>query len=171
MLNTLKTYVKVLARHQRIIIFIDGQISEPSLRNMMEANLHIWGGRYNPIVPVQDNVISEEWLEIIKYYDPDCIYHSKNIEVEFLESLNLFYPRGYIEIRDNTDSYFFPGVNTHCLIHDQVHNRFQTNQSILLHFDGDWDMRISAKQFFQLNMGFRPLYLVRISGQVKLIQL
>lgn len=50
MSNSLKTYVKTVARHHRVMIFVDSKISEKGIRAMMEALLHIWGGRYTPSV-------------------------------------------------------------------------------------------------------------------------
>jgi hypothetical protein len=155
--DSLKTYVKTLHRHQRLMIFVDNSVSESSLRKIMEGNMHIWGGRYNPIVPVYNSKIAKEWLDVIEHFDPDFIYYSKGIDIIFLESLKLFHPKEYIEMREEGMQHF-PGVNIHCLIHEHVHNMFFTNRSVLLQYEGAWDMEVIAKPFFQLNFGFRPFY-------------
>ena len=124
----------------------------------MQANLHVWGGRYNPIVPVNENSISKEWIDLIKDYDPDFIYYSNKIHVEFLKGLNLFNPKEYIAF-DNKDSrIYFPGLNIHNLLHVNVYDRFTTQKTTLLEYRGKWDMPLLAKKFYQLNLGLTPLY-------------
>jgi hypothetical protein len=157
MKKSFKTYAKVLPRHHRLMFFVDSSISETALRSMMEANMHIWGGRYNPIVPVHNSTISNEWLELIQHFDPDFIYYSKSLDLQYLESLGLFHPKEYIELRED-HRYYFPGVNIHCLLHEHVHNFFLTNHSTLLQYDGDWNMEVKAKPFYQLNFGFCQFY-------------
>ncbi|HMK16619.1 MAG TPA: hypothetical protein VK492_00345 [Chitinophagaceae bacterium] len=153
-----KTYVKTKPRHHRLLFFIDvNNISEVSLRSIMQANLHIWGGRYNPIVPVNNNTIAKEWVDLIEFFDPDFVYYSKTIDLKFIRDLNLFHPRQYFELIDE-GRHYFPGVNIHCLLHDQVYNHLFANQPVLLQYDGRWDMEFAAKEFYKLNFGFQPLY-------------
>jgi len=45
-----------------------------SLLSLIHINQKCWGGRYNPVVPVKDNIISDRWKEILKYYDSDYVY-------------------------------------------------------------------------------------------------
>jgi len=137
---------------------VDSTISEKGLRSLMEANLHIWGGRYNPIVPVSENFISKEWLELITHFDPDYIYYSKQVNLSYLESLGLFYPKEYVEFDDDNRPFHFPGLNIHCLIHEHVHNTFYANKSVLLEYKDNWDMPMPAKDFYQLNLGFKQLF-------------
>jgi hypothetical protein len=40
------------------------------LLSLIHVNQSIWGGRFNPIIPVKENIISDRWKEILKYYDP-----------------------------------------------------------------------------------------------------
>jgi hypothetical protein len=49
MSQTIKIYIKWKPRHYRSIIFIGSSISEMTLSSVMQGNLQIWGGRYNPI--------------------------------------------------------------------------------------------------------------------------
>lgn len=153
-----KLYASVLPRHQRLLFFVDSTISEKALRNLMEANHLIWGGRYNPIIPVYNNNIGEEWIEMLKHFDPDIIYYSPSIDLQYLESLRFFQPKEYIEIKDGSRNYF-PGVGSYCLLNDNVHNFFITDHTTVLRYEGPPDMQIPAKLFYQLNMGFRPIYL------------
>ncbi|KYP13494.1 hypothetical protein [Flavihumibacter sp. CACIAM 22H1] len=155
--HNLKTYATILPRHQRLLFFVDGTISETALRRIMEANLLIWVGRYNPIVPVYNNTIGQEWLEMIRHFDPDIIYYSPTIDLRFLESLGLFHPREYTELKDE-HRYYFPGVGSYCLLHEHGHNYFLTDHTKLLRYDEAYDMQVQAKLFYQLNFGFRPLY-------------
>lgn len=166
----LKTYASVLPRHQRLLFFVDGNISETALRNIMEANLLLWGGRYNPIIPVHNNIIGDEWQEMIQYFDPDIIYYSQTIDLQCLESLALFQPKEYIEFKDQ-QHYYFPGVGSYCLLHDHTYDL--TDHTTLLRYDGAHDMQVRAKSFYELNFGFRPLYVeenkwVRELGSIKI---
>ena len=158
MSDSIKTYVKAIPRHNRIMIFVDNGISEEALRNIMEANLHIWGGRYNPIVPVTNNVIFKEWIDVIKHFDPDYIYYSKKIDLQYLKALNLFQPKEYIEFDDKNIHFHFPGLNIHNLLHKHVHDALTNSKLALLYYDGNWDMPLIAKEFYRLNLGFKALY-------------
>jgi len=158
MSNSLKTYVKTVARHHRVMIFVDSKISEKGIRAMMEALLHIWGGRYTPIVPVYDNIIPESWLELIKHYDPDYIYYSAAVSIGYLKSLNLFQPKEYKEYKDEDNRYHFPGVNIHNLLHEHIEESLQNERLSVLQYNGKWSMEMVAKEFYQLNLGFKSLY-------------
>jgi hypothetical protein len=158
MSQSIKTYAKTLPRHLRIVIFVDCKISEIGLRNLMQANLHVWGGRYNPIVPVYNKVVAKEWIDLIANFDPDYVYYSKGIELQYLKDLYLFHPIEYVEIDDNKDNrYSFPGVNIHNLLHEHVPNYLDNRKLTLLQY-GKWNMPLIGKEFYELNLGFKTLY-------------
>jgi len=41
---------------------------------IIEFNTNCWGGRYNPIIPIVDGNISEDYWKLLKFSDPDIIY-------------------------------------------------------------------------------------------------
>ena len=83
------------ARHLRLLFFIDDQYSYKQLFSLIDTNQRYWGGRYNPIVPVVQNTIAPNYLELIGHYDPDYIFYSPGIDVEALKKLRLFNPAAY----------------------------------------------------------------------------
>lgn len=159
-----------MPRHCRIIVFIDSAISEEALRQIMQACLHVWGGRYNPIVPVLDGKIAPEWLALINDFDPDYVYHSHKIPVDVLTNLQIFHPEKYVEFQEDGRTHI-PGVNIHHLLHTNVHDRFAANGTTLLAFTGGWKLPIPAPGFYRLNFGFMSPYVGEDTwtGQVDLI--
>lgn len=153
-----KTYIEALPRHQRFMIFIDGQVGEDVLRAIMQANLHIWGGRYNPIIPVINNVVSPEWIALAKEFDPDYIYYSKTLDVGVIRGLNLFQPKGYVPFDHEKGRIYFPGLNSHHLLHHNIHEPFNSQSVALLAYTGKWDMPMPAKEFYRLNLGLIAAY-------------
>jgi hypothetical protein len=106
--------VKSYPRHLRYIFFIDSTSSYSFVLNLVKENLRLWGGRYNPIVPVTDGVISPSYLDLIKHYDPDIIYYSTSIDPELIKQLRLFSPREYIGM--NPPHVRIDGVNALSLL-------------------------------------------------------
>ncbi len=158
MSSAVKTYVKTLPRHYRLLIFVDSRISEKALRNVLQANLLNWGGRYNPVIPVYDNTISPAWLEVIRHFDPDFIYHSKNVDPTVIQKLEFFHPTEYIEMNDAATNISFPGVYINHLLHEEVYNNFYHQRLAILQHTGAFNMPLIARDFYRLNLGFMPLY-------------
>lgn len=90
------------SRHLRYMYFVDSSYSYDDLYTLIKFNLRMWGGRYNPIIPVKEGIIGEDYLEIIKHYDPDFIFYSKGIDPETIRGLRMFNPKGYHIIDDPT---------------------------------------------------------------------
>ena len=65
------------ARHLCYVFFVDEQYPYEKLYDLMCSNQRIWGGRYNPIIPVKDNIISDRYIALLKYYpfQPQPICH------------------------------------------------------------------------------------------------
>ena len=59
------------------------------------ANQKLWGGRYNPIIPIHENTISKKYISLIENYDPDYIFYSNGINPEIIKELRLFNPAGF----------------------------------------------------------------------------
>jgi hypothetical protein len=115
----------------------------------MEDNLHSWGGRYNPIVPVLNNSIDQRWIEMIRHYDPDYVHYAKTIDVKVLKELNLFQPKQYIDLDENDCRSAKLGANIHYLLN---------KAGAVLDYQLNHNETFVAKEFFKLNLGFKPLY-------------
>ena len=159
MAEATKTYVKTLKRHHRLVILVNEAVAEKQLIEIMVANHHIWGGRYNPIIPITDGIISDKWLNLVKYYDPDFIYYPGSIDIDKIKSYTFFNPRQYISYREEDHRFYFPGINIHNLLHENVGGEVGHDRLTLLQYSGNWDMPVIAKEFFKLNFGFQPLYM------------
>lgn len=106
------------ARHLRYIFFIDEKYPCGSLKELIFRNLGIWGGQFNPIVPICSNKITPEWEKLISYFDPDFIYYSKNVSKKFVFDLCLrmnLNPIDIIEL-DSPKSVLLNGINSHYLL-------------------------------------------------------
>lgn len=67
--------VECRARHCRLAFLVDpGKCPPELLDSLFDANYGLWGGRFNPIIPVQDGEISEEFWSLLTYADPDLVY-------------------------------------------------------------------------------------------------
>ncbi len=111
-MNTEQIQVLSRPRHLRYIFFIDESYKYDDLVSLINRNQRFWGGRYNPIIPVAEKVIQKEYLEVLKYYDPDYIFYSKTIDVEFLKQLRLFNPSGYYCLDEKPPRETITGVDT-----------------------------------------------------------
>lgn len=99
-------------RHVRYIFFIDEKYSYANLFELICANQQIWGGRYNPIIPVQNNVIASKYIDLLKYYEPDYIFYSYGVDPEILKRLRIFNPCGYFNLDDRPKSNLISGINS-----------------------------------------------------------
>ncbi|MBX2959152.1 MAG: hypothetical protein KF732_04275 [Flavobacteriales bacterium] len=62
----------------------------------MKVNQNFWGGRYNPIIPVYEGVISDKYMDIIRYIDPDYVLYTKGTDLSKVQ--NLINPKKYKEL-------------------------------------------------------------------------
>jgi hypothetical protein len=63
------------ARHYRLAFLVDPDACSPELLDsLFDANYGLWGGRFNPIVPVRNGEIDETFWSLLRYVDPDLIY-------------------------------------------------------------------------------------------------
>lgn len=59
-------------RHLRYVFFVDEQCPYEKLFKLICLNQRIWGGRYNPIIPVNNNIISERYLALLAQKPNSC---------------------------------------------------------------------------------------------------
>jgi len=134
-------------RHLRYVFFIDGQYSYEKLFKLICSNQKIWGGRHNPIIPVNENVISEKYIALLKYYDPDYIFYTKGIDPEIIKRLRIFNPCGYYNLDDDRRREDITGVDAFYLL-----SQFDTNSKIILS-KGLWETKSILLDFYKLCFG------------------
>ncbi|WP_416867174.1 MAG: hypothetical protein ACMVP2_06960 [Imperialibacter sp.] len=127
--------------------FVDEEYDYEELLKLIHVNQSIWGGRYNPIVPVQKNKISTEYQQLIKHYDPDYIFYSKGVDPKTIRELRLFNPAGYYCLDDKPRKEDISGVSSIYFI-----SSFDPNTKIIL--VGDlWRSRSQLLSFYETNFG------------------
>lgn len=134
-------------RHLRYIYFIDEGYSYEKLFNIICSNQKIWGGRYNPIIPVNENVISEKYIAILKNYDPDYVFYSNNVNPEIIKKLRFFNPCGYFNLDEQPRKEDISGVDSFYFL-----SKFDTNSKIILP-QGLWQTKSPLLDFYKLNLG------------------
>lgn len=76
-------------RPQRIAFLIDPNNCPPEqLDALFETNYGLWGGRYNPIIPVQDGTIQEGYWSLLIFTDPDIIYSYVDLPAELVDRID-----------------------------------------------------------------------------------
>lgn len=74
-IKTTQFNVMATPRPRKIAFFINPLNCPIKLFDtIIDFNTNCWGGRYNPIVPIVDGNISEDYWELLKFSDPDIIY-------------------------------------------------------------------------------------------------
>lgn len=155
-MNALKTYVFSKGRNTRIAFLVDNDTPIALIKKIMTDNYRIWGGTYNPIIPVHDNVIEKKWVEMLGQIDPDIIYHSPTVNARKLQENGIkVYPRVYITIPENS-LLNLPGVNPLTFIdHFFKYNLAERHHVHLPYFNPGFDHIL--KNLLALNFGVREL--------------
>ena len=134
-------------RHLRYMYFVDEEYDYGELLKLIHINQSIWGGRYNPIVPIQKNKIPTEYKQLIQYYDPDYIFYSKKVDPEIIRELRLFNPAGYYCLDDKPRKQDISGVSSFYFI-----SNFAPNAKIIL--PGElWRSKSPLLSFYKTNFG------------------
>lgn len=134
-------------RHLRYVYFIDEGYSYENLFNIICSNQKIWGGRYNPIIPVYENVISEKYIAVLKNYDPDYVFYSDSVNPEIIKKLRIFNPCGYFNLDEKPRKENISGIDSFYFL-----SKFDTNSKIILPQDL-WQTKSPLLDFYKLNLG------------------
>lgn len=137
--------IKSRPRHLRFLYFIDESYSFDNLLKLICSNFTYWGGTYNPIIPIKDNVIGEEYKIVLKFYDPDYIFYSSKVDPEILKRLRIFNPVGYFNIEEAANR--ITGVNSLYLI------SFKNENKKVLLSRNLWEIKSPLLDFYKLNFG------------------
>lgn len=142
-----KYQISLQPRHLRHMYFVDEKYDYEKLLNLIHTNQSIWGGRYNPIVPVRKNKVSTEYQQLIKHYDPDYIFYSKEVDPKTIRELRLFNPAGYYCLDDKPRKEEISGVSSFYFI-----SAFDPNTKMIL--PGElWRSKSSLLSFYKTNFG------------------
>lgn len=135
-------------RHFRYVFFVDENYPYETLLSLIHVNQKIWGGRFNPIVPVKDNIITDHWKEILKYYDPDFVFYSKEIDPEKIKKLRIFNPCGYYNLDDQPRREDISGVSGFYFL-----SEFHAKSRIILTAE-TWKTESPLLSYYKTNFGF-----------------
>lgn len=124
----------------------------------MTDNYQLWGGRYNPIIPVNNGIISPNYAELLPGFDPDIIYYSGEIgEERAKEICRKLNPKELVQL-DGAGRNNFPGVYSHHLLptaHRQATNLLKPFS--LVYFNRHEDDPQAS--FYNLSFGITNQYL------------
>jgi hypothetical protein len=142
--------IAVRPRHLRYMFFIDYSYPYHDLLKLIHHNLKDWGGRYNPIVPVKDGAIVDGYIDVIKHYDPDYIFYTKEVNPEIIKKLRFFNPCGFYELDAVPRKKDVLGIDSLYLL-----SQFDKKSSILMP-GAIWKTESPLLSFYQTNFGLTP---------------
>lgn len=89
-------------RPERIAFLLNPRTSSAKLINaIFDFNLSKWGGRYNPIIPVFNETISDEYWQLLRFCDPDIVYSFPRLNKKLIEKIDrLITPFHFIYHKD-----------------------------------------------------------------------
>lgn len=142
------------SRHLRYIFFVDENYPYEKLFNLIRTNQKMWGGRYNPIIPVKYNVISEGWQSVLKFYDPDYIFYTQEIDPEIIKQMRFtepaegaFNPCGHCNLDEQPRRQDILGVDSFYFL-----SEFHPKSKIIL-TNETWKLDSPLISFYKMNFG------------------
>lgn len=141
-------------RHLRYIYFVSEHFSYENLFSLMSKNQLLWGGRFNPIIPVINGEVSRQYLAVIQHYDPDYICYTSDLNLEYLKNLADYNPVEYINLDDPTSQNDITGVNGLYFIsqyshfHNIIlpHQLYTTNSPLLNYYEINFGINTNVSQ-------------------------
>jgi len=105
-------------RNLRLLFFVTKNINTERLKEIMTRNLRLWGGGFNPVILVSNNSISDDWRSFARYFDPDYIYRTDDVDLDFVIQLSEELKLNPLEILriDETPAMQIKGVNSQYLL-------------------------------------------------------
>ncbi|MGX5688495.1 hypothetical protein [Arcticibacter tournemirensis] len=153
-----KTHAFAMPRHLRYVFLIDSGEPSTLIMKLIMDNYKLWGGRFNPFVPVYANQIPEAYLPIIRHSDPDFIYHSPRVNINLVrQQITFSHPKAYLPLREDGRNNF-PGVIAAYMLAEVNHSiyTFSRNRSFM-HTSHQIDALVP--DFYKLSFGFQPRYI------------
>jgi hypothetical protein len=94
----------VFTRHRpiRIAFLLDpANASDDLLNTILEFNLQLWGGRYNPIIPCNGAEISESFWRLLVFSDPDIVISYVKLQDDLIEKIDRKVSPYYLKYADD----------------------------------------------------------------------
>ena len=154
--------VKATSRHIRHVFFIDTSCGYEKLLSLIHANLKLWGGRFNPIVLMEGDMVSDAWQSVLKFYDPDYVYYSEKVDPDVIKGLRIFNPIKYLCLDDASNS--IGGLNSFHFL-----SNFNDSDNLILTHN-TWEKDDSLLEYYETNFGLvSGLYDIedKLSGRLK----
>lgn len=134
-------------RHTRYMFFIDINYPYQKVIKLIHLNQRLWGGRYNPIIPLKDGAIMDGYLEVVKRYDPDFIFYSNDIKPEVIQRYRFFNPNGYYNLDEEPLKEDVLGVDACYFV-----SQFENKSSVLMP-EGIWKTQSPLLEYYRINFG------------------
>lgn len=74
-------------RHLQLLFYVGRDYPAAQLRRLIVKNLQRWGGRYNPIVPLDGGELETGWDQVLAHQDPDYVYYLAGTDPEIIRQL------------------------------------------------------------------------------------
>ncbi len=138
-------------RHVRYVFFIDTTYEYQAVHSLMLENQSMWGGRYNPIIPVNDNTISEAYLKLLKFFDPDFVVYSKGVNPQIIVESCGFNPIDYLPIEE----YKLRGIERNSVTskYGELEKDFAGRELVPVVYPEGLENDQSTLDFLRLNIG------------------
>lgn len=135
-------------RPVRVLYFVDESITYKQLVDLIDANLGLWGGRFNPIVPVKNGKVGTGYVEMLKHYDPDHVCYSKGVNEQVAKGIIGGNACEYERMEDDNWRRYAKGLNVYHLLGKYSRNHtLIVNEGLSRH---DWPLA----EFYKTNFGF-----------------
>lgn len=135
-------------RPVRVLYFVDESVSYRQLVDLIHSNLGLWGGRYNPIVPVKDGKVADGYSDMLEHLDPDHVYYSKGINEQVAKSAIDSNACEYEPMVENDWSRYAKGLNAYHLL-----SKYNRDHWLLLN-DSIKGRSWTLADFHRINFGF-----------------
>jgi hypothetical protein len=125
------------------------------IQKVIDFNLHLWGGRYNPIIFTDGKTVKNDWWTFLNAFDPDIILSLLPLEMDliqkidnFLSPISLKMPEQEIQ---NYEDYYIKCDYNGLSIKQSEYNLNELYHSKLVLLDTDGMEDIVLKQFIYIN--------------------
>lgn len=136
-------------RHLRYVFFIDSNYPHEKLKEILSVLQKDWGGRYNPVIPVEEGKISESYLQLLSHYDPDFVFYSESVDLKTIQKIRHFNSKGYYNLDSVPPEGTIYGVDSmHFLSH------FDRTEKIIMPSEL-WKTKSILLDYLNLNFGIR----------------
>ncbi|THD32251.1 MAG: hypothetical protein DI588_09165 [Flavobacterium johnsoniae] len=136
-------------RHLRYVFFVDSNYPYEKLKGLLSVLQKDWGGRYNPVIPVENGKISVSYIQLLSHYDPDFVFYSETVEIETIQNLRLFNPKGYYNLDSVPPEENIYGVDSMYFL-----SHFDRTERIIMPSEL-WKTKSILIDYLELNFGIR----------------